>query len=66
MRKMRVELAKSRDDAARQAQVLSQLGFRVDFEDSFEVVWVNEANDGTLVTYSDPGDKEVWVVVGRK
>lgn len=66
MKKMRIELTKSRQAASTQSQVLAQLGYAVGDIESCEVIWVNDPVEGALVTYADPADNEVWVVVGRK
>lgn len=64
--KMRIELTRSRNAAQTQAGVLLALGFKVTDPEACEVVWVNDPEDGPLVTYADPSDKEAWVVIGRK
>lgn len=69
MKRMRIELARERGAAEHQAAVLGNLGFAVDPPQSAEIVWVTDAANPQglpLVTYTDPADQQVWVVIGRK
>jgi hypothetical protein len=66
MKRMRIELTKSKATADSQANLLRGLGFAVDAPQSCEIVWVNDPQlPNPLVTYADPSDKEVWIVIGR-
>lgn len=67
--KVRIELAKEKPQAESAAKLLHGLGYKVDGPSACEIVWISNASDRAafpLVTYSDPSDQEVFIVVGRK
>lgn len=69
MKRMRIELARTKADATLKADVMTDLGFNVGPPESCEIVWVSDASNPDslpLVTYADPSDNEVWVVIGRR
>jgi hypothetical protein len=69
MKRMRVELALDKDTAQRQVRVLMKLGYNVTEPESAEIVWVSDASKANtlpLVTYADPGDRQVWIVIGKQ
>ena len=69
MKRMRIELARGKPAAILIAEVMTGLGYSVSPPEPSEIIWVSDASkpdDLPLVTYTDPSDKEVWVVIGRR
>lgn len=69
MRRMRIELTRDRSMADQKAAELKLSGFRVEGPEAADLIWVTDVSDSSglpAITYADPADKEVWVILGRK
>jgi hypothetical protein len=68
MKRIRIELAKSRADAVAAAQVLRGLGYTVTEPEPSRTVHVFDASGApgdAVIVYRDASDGEVWTVIGR-
>lgn len=66
--KMRIELCKSAAEADHQRQILAASGFNVTMGPKAKsIVWVTLSTDpNNPITFADPSDNEIWVVIGEK
>ena len=66
--RMRIELCKNQQEADHQRQYLAAQGFNITMAPKAKgIIWVTLSTDEeNPITFADPDDNEVWVVIGEK